>query len=239
MICMVLYGKRFCKVIALVVLCLFSLLPSVSAAEPIDPWKGADGSYTEEKSSQYSNKRLQIKFLENTGVLYSFDIMKGNEKEDKATQYNVTGFFRTDVEGLGSDSFLLNDGTIKLTFQKDGDKIIVTQSGTMTVSVDGTYLFVDKTLEVNKNMALSLLESLPPVKTSLNAANRPYDLEYDETQVNGKFVQVTATHEKSGTVFARFLVAEDLTTIYRQDSKKDKPILIFGEEKPADTAAKG
>ena len=193
-------------------------------------WKDADGSYTEEKSSQYTNGKLQLKLMENNCVLYNFDVMKGSEKDDLADEFDAAGTFLIEDNGVGTSSLMMDKKEVKLTFKRDGKKVIVTQEGELVLPVKGTYVFAEKALQVSENAAVEILENLAPVTTSLNDSNRPYNLEYSDEPENDKFVVVRAINTKSNTMFARFLVANDLSSVYRQDEENEPPTLIFGKE---------
>lgn len=204
-----------------------------------DPWKNADGSYIQEGSSQYNNGKMQLKLMENNCVLYNFDVMQGSEKEDIADEFNVAGTFLINKDGSGESSIFIGKKEIKLGFKKNGKKVTVTQDGELVLPVKGTYEFSEKELQVSENAAVEILESLAPVTTSLNESNRPYTLEYTDDSDYEHFYEVKAINDKSKTMFARFLIADDLSCVYRQDDTKEEPTLIFGKARNLDGVSAG
>ena len=73
---------------------------------------------------------------------------------------------------------------------------------------------------------MAIIESLPANLTSLGPANRPYKLLYADETVDGWFYQVVAVHEPTNSIIAKYLVAADLSAVYRNDA--EEPGLIYG-----------
>ncbi len=227
---MTLAKKHFTSIVTSLLLVFCSLSVCAAAGKSSNVWKDAKGSYAEESSAQYTNSRLQLKPLGNSCVLYDFNVMKGSEKEQTADNFSVAGVFLIGDNGVGKGTLLKGEKEVTLTFKKDGDKVLVTQEGKLALSVKGTYLFGNKSVDVSPNSAVAILEHLAPVTTSLNKYNRPYKLEYSEERKNGNLVEVKAINTKSKTMFARFLIANDLSAVYRQDNEKAVPLLIYGTD---------
>lgn len=116
---------------------------------------------------------------------------------------------------------------MKLTFTLNGKTITVKQTGTMPADVSGAYEFTEKGYEVSEAAATAVLEGIAPVKTSLNSTNRPYRLIYANEAIGGWFYDVRAINAPSNKLFARFLVAADLSAVYRNDDVNN-PQLIYG-----------
>lgn len=222
--------KYLVRVCSCLLVLIFSLTLQVNA-DAGNLWQGSDGAYMGKNSSQYTNSTLQLKFLNKNLVLYHFRIMKGRESENISKEYNITGTFHIKDDSSGRNSFLINHKKVTLSFQKNGSKITVTENGNLDLPIEDTYIFFSKDIQVSPDTARELLEALPPVMTSLNRNNRPYRLEYLPEKQDSGFAIIAARHLKSNTIFARFLIANDLSKVYRQDDNKEKPIIIFGVEK--------
>ena len=98
----------------------------------------------------------------------------------------------------------------------------------MPLDVQGKYKYNEPTFDVSENAAVALIENLPGNLTSLTAANRPYKLVYADETVDGWFYQVVAVHESTNSVLAKYLVAADLSAVYRNDDGVEEPGLIYG-----------
>jgi hypothetical protein len=79
--------------------------------------------------------------------------------------------------------------------------------------------------------AISILENLPTAATSLGGSSGAYTVHYPEDLVADWFYPVTATADINGAVLAKFLVAKDLSAVYRADDDIT-PVLIFGSAQP-------
>jgi len=195
-------------------------------AKGSEDWKKAEGSYTWKESSQYNNGKLIIKPVEEDLFLFSFDVMRGSEAEDSAYDYALGGIFLVDDKGTGEAEFEVDKKLVKLNFTLKDKTVTVKQTGTMPADVSGAYEFTEKTFEASEAAAAAILEGIAPVKTSLNETNRPYQLVYGSEAIGGWFHEVKAVN--NGHMFARFLVASDLSAVYRADEPKEPPVLIFG-----------
>ena len=208
--------KRNIKITKLAVFMLTLIVmlavSAVGMAKGGEEWKKAEGNYTWKESSQYNNGHLIIKPMEEGLFLFEFDVMRGSEAEDSSYDFSTAGIL------------LVND---KLTFTLKDKTITVKQEGSMPADVSGAYEFMEKGFDVSEAAAMAVLEGISPVKTSLNSANRPYRLIYAHEAVGGWFYDIRAIHQPDNKLFARFLVAADLTAVYRNDDVKN-PKLIYG-----------
>ena len=214
-------------VVFMVTLVLTLAVAAVAMAKGADDWKKAEGLYVWKESAQYSNGVLYIKPMEEDLFLFEFKTMRGSEAEDSAYDYNVAGIFLVEDNGVGTAEFDVDKKPVKLTFALKGKTIAVKQTGTMPADVSGEYDFQEKGDLATEAAATAIIEGITPAKTSLNSANRPYRLVYANETVGGWFYDVRAIHEPTKKMFARFLVAADLTAVYRNDDVKD-PKLIYG-----------
>ena len=214
-------------VVFMVTLVLTLAVTAVALAKGADEWKKAEGLYVWKESAQYSNGMLYVKPMEDDLFLFEFKTMRGSEAEDSAYDYNVAGIFLAEDNGVGTAEIEVDKKPVKLTFALKGKTIAVKQTGTMPADVSGEYDFQEKGNFATEAAATAILEGITPAKTSLNGSNRPYRLVYANETVGGWFYDVRAIHQPSNKLFARFLVAADLTAVYRNDDVKN-PRLIYG-----------
>ena len=214
-------------VVFMVTLVLTLAVTAVALAKGADEWKKAEGLYVWKQSAQYSNGFLFVKPMEEDLFLFEFKTMRGSEAEDSSYDYNVAGIFLVNDKGEGEAEFDVDKKPVKLAFTLKGKTIAVKQTGAMPADVSGEYDFQEKSYNATEAAATAILEGLAPAKTSLNSSNRPYRLVYANETVGGWFYDVRAIHQPTNKMFARFLVAADLTAVYRNDDVKD-PKLIYG-----------
>ena len=214
-------------VVFMVTLVLTLAVTAVALAKGADEWKKAEGLYVWKQSAQYSNGFLFVKPMEEDLFLFEFKTMRGSEAEDSSYDYNVAGIFLVEDNGTGEAEIEVDKKPVKLTFTLKGKTIAVKQTGSMPADVSGEYDFQEKGYEATEAAATAILEGIAPAKTSLNSSNRPYRLVYANETVGGWFYDVRAIHQPSKKMFARFLVAADLTAVYRNDDVKN-PQLIYG-----------
>ena len=153
--------------------------------------------------------------------------MRGSEAEDSSYDFSTAGILLVNDNGVGDAEFDVDKKPVKLAFTLKEKTITVKQEGSMPADVSGAYEFTEKSYEVSEAAATAVLEGIAPVKTSLNSTNRPYRLVYAHEAVGGWFYDVRAINEPSNKLFARFLVAADLSAVYRNDDVKN-PKLIYG-----------
>ena len=206
-------------------LCCVTLL---AAAASKDEWQKAKGSYVWTESSQYNNGILNILPLEDELYLYEFKVLRGSEAEDSAEEFQTAGVFLLNADGKGEAELPLgNDAVVTLLFSLQDKSITVEQQGELPLDVGGEYKYNELAFDASENAAVALIESLPGNLTSLTAANRPYKLLYADEAVDGWFYQLTAVFEPTNEVIAKYLVAADLSAVYRNDDGVEAG-LIYG-----------
>lgn len=215
----------FSLLIALLLCCMTVLGFAASKSE----WQKSKGSYVWTESSQFNNGILNICPLEGDLYLYEFKVMRGSEAEDSAEDFQTAGVFLVSDDGKGEAELpLANDAFVTLHFDLKDKAIVVEQEGTLPLEVQGEYKYNEPAFDVSENAAVALIENLPGNLTSLTAANRPYRLIYADETVDGWFYQVVAVHEPTNSVLAKYLVAADLSAVYRNDDGVEEPGLIYG-----------
>lgn len=223
--------KRFFTVkllgIFMLTLALMASGSGSASAAGSGAWEKAEGAYVWTESAQYSSGMLYVKPIEDELFLFEFKVMRGSEAEDSSYDFTAAGIFAVDDSGLGETEFEVDQKPVKLTFALKGRTIAVKQDGSMPADVSGSYEYLEKNFDISEAAAAAVLEGIAPVKTSLNASNRPYSLVCDDETVDGWFYAVKAVNQPSGREFARFLVAADLSAVYRSDDG-EAPILIYG-----------
>lgn len=218
-----------------------SILPTQPPALPSaldtagDPaiWEAVHGNFTREGSSQYNNAVLAMKYLSNYCVLFEFRLMEGSESEDETHDTIVYGVMIVDDKGVGLYETHPGAASFSINFaiSEDGKRVSVTHSGELSISPDGEYSFTDTSLEVSDLSANTILEHLPSAATSLNSNLGAYTIHYPEALIADWFYPVEATFDDSGVVLAKFLVAKDLSAVFRVDDDI-VPVLIFGSVQP-------
>lgn len=215
----------FSLFVTLLLCCMAVLACAASKKE----WQNAQGSYVWTESSQFNNGILNIMPLENDLYLYEFKVVRGSEEEDSTEEFQTAGIFTINEEGDGIAEVRYQDNDIvEIRFVLNNNVIAAYQDGPLPLDIQGDYKHNEDTFDVSENAAVALIESLTPAVTSLTSANRPYKLVYADETVDGWFYQVTAVHEPSDTVIAKYLVAADLSAVYRNDDGIDEPGLIYG-----------
>lgn len=215
----------FSLLVTLLLCCMTVLGFAASKSE----WQKAKGSYVWTQSSQFNNGVLNICPLEDDLYLYEFKVMRGSEDEDSAEDFQTAGVFLLNDDGRGEAELpLMNDAVVMLHFNLQDKIITVKQEGELPLEVQGEYQYNEPTFDVSENAAVALIENLPGNLTSLTAANRPYKLFYADETVDGWFYQVVAVHEPTNNVLAKYLVAADLSAVYRNDEGVEEPGLIYG-----------
>jgi hypothetical protein len=76
----------------------------------------------------------------------------------------------------------------------------------------------------------ALVENLPTAATSLNSSNGAYHLETSDIVVDDWFYDIKAVFSDAGSILSEFLVAIDMSAVYRIDT--DVPMLIYGSAAP-------
>jgi len=207
---------------------------SEMSSESSAVWETLSGEFTRNDSSQYNNASLQMKYLSNDCVMFEFRLMEGSESQDWADTLILPFVLLVDDNGVGhyeSDADATNPITIDFFLSEDGQQITVTHTGDVSISPDGVYDFVYEGLEISERSATAILDHLPTAVTSLNSNNGAYTIQYPDALVSDWFYPVEATFDDNGVILAKFIIAKDLSAVYRVDDDID-PVLIFGSAQP-------
>ncbi|MDY0235372.1 MAG: hypothetical protein RBR71_05060 [Gudongella sp.] len=197
-------------------------------------WETLSGEFTRNDSSQYNNASLQMKYLSNDCVMFEFRLMEGSESQDWADTLILPFILLVDQNGVGhyeSDPDATNPITIDFLLSEEGQRITVTHTGDVSISPDGVYDFVSEGLELSERSATAILDHLPTAATSLNSNNGAYTIQYPDALVSDWFYPVEVTFDDNGVALAKFIIAKDLSAVYRVDEDID-PVLIFGSAQP-------
>ena len=221
--------------VLLTVLLAFSLL--LAGCAPTDAplsdgvWETVCGSYTWDESSQFTNSVLSLMWLDDGCVLFEFNLMEGSEEEDSATDLTASGVLNVQADGSGIYEAVSDEGESRLTIQfeisEDGKQVTVSHKGELPISPDGNYTFTDSGMEVSDYSATELVRYLPADVTGLNSDLGAYTLNYPESLVSGWFYPIDATFDDSGEYLAQFIVAKDLSAVFRVGDDIE-PVLIYG-----------
>ncbi|MCL2106948.1 MAG: Ig-like domain-containing protein [Oscillospiraceae bacterium] len=193
-------------------------------------WQEVRGNFARGGSSQYNNATLQMLYLGNGCVMFEFNLMEGSESEDWAWDVVLPFVALIDDDGVGcyeSDPESENPLRITLELSEDGQTVTATHTGEMPISCEGVYAFMSDGLEVSEVSAAAILDHLPTAATSLNHNLGAYKMTYSEEVIANWFYPVTATFDDTDAVLAKFIIAKDLSAVYRVDDDID-PVLIFG-----------
>ncbi len=199
-----------------------------------EAWESISGTFVREESSQYNNGVLQLKYLSNNNVLFEFRLMEGEEEEDLAKTTVLPFVMLVEEDGTGRYQTLPdaeNPFEIVFTLSEDGNKVTVSHTGEMPILCDGEYEFLNSSLEVSEASALAILDHLPTAATSLNHELGAYTIAYPEELIDDWFYPVEAIFDDTEAVLAKFLIAKDLSAVYRVDDDIE-PALIFGTAQP-------
>lgn len=229
--------------VLLAVLLAFSLLLAGCASTPAPDdhspgdgvWETVCGSYAWDESSQYTNSVLSLMWLDKSCVLFEFNLMEGSEEEDSATELTVSGVLHVQEDGSGIYEAASDDGESRLMIGfeilEDGKQVTVSHEGELPISPDGNYTFTDRGMEVSDYSATELVRYLPTDATGLNTDLGAYTLNYPESLVSGWFYPLDATFDDTGECLAKFIVAKDLSAVFRVDNGME-PVLIYGSAQP-------
>lgn len=217
-------ARNIFSLLLTILLCCMTVLGFAASKKN---WQDAQGSYVWTESSQFNNGILNIKPLEEDIYLFEFKVMRGSEADDSAEEFQTAGTLLLNDEGVGEAEVLVGEeDSVSLQFVLTDKTMTVTQIGELPLEVQGDYRFNEAAFDVSENAAVAIIESLPANLTSLGPANRPYKLLYADETVDGWFYQVVAVHEPTNSIIAKYLVAADLSAVYRNDA--EEPGLIYG-----------
>lgn len=226
-------------ILLLTVTLIFAFTACENGKEPVPsvqlpPWETVSGSYVREDSNQYNNGVLMLKYLSNDCAMFELRLMEGDEAGDVADNLVLPAVLIVEDDGVGRYESLPEAEypfTVEITLSADGQQATVSHTGQLEISPDGVYLFVDAGLEVSEISAIVILEHLPTAATSLNQNIGVYAIAYPEELIADWFYPVQATLVDTDAVLAKFLIAKDLSAVYRIDDDID-PVLIFGSAQP-------
>lgn len=200
----------------------------------LDVWETTSGSFVRQDSSQYNNAVLSMKYLSNRCVAFQFKLMAGSESE-KVTKakviFAVMLIDHNDVGRYETEPDAERPMSIKFVLSGDGKQVKITHTGEPDISPDGVYDFTEANLEASTALATSIIKNLPTAATSLNRNLGAYTIRFSDKLVSSWFYPTQATFDDTGKVLAKFLIAKDLSAIYRADDDS-KPVLIFGSAQP-------
>ena len=215
-------------IVAVMLTLLLCSLTLLAGAASKNDWKNTAGCYVWTESSQYNNGVLNIKPLGDDKYLYELKVMRGSEEEDSAEEFVTAGVFEINEDGDGiAEVDYQNNDTVELRFVLKDKSITAYQDGPLPLDVQGEYRFNEDSFDVSEAAAAALLAGLPEKQTGLPEDVDDYKLLYAEEPVDGWFYQLTALDDE-GEVIAKFLVAADLSAVYRND-KEDEVSLIYGD----------
>ena len=215
-------------IVAVMLTLLLCSLTLLAGAASKNDWKNTAGCYVWTESSQYNNGVLNIKPLGDDKYLYELKVLRGSEEEDSAEDFGTAGVFEINEDGDGiAEVDYQNNDTVELRFVLKNKSITAYQDGPLPLDVQGEYRFNEDSFDVSEAAAAALLAGLPEKQTGLPEDVDDYKLLYAEEPVDGWFYQLTALDDE-GEVIAKFLVAADLSAVYRND-KEDEVSLIYGD----------
>jgi hypothetical protein len=162
--------------------------------------------------------------------------MEGSEEQDRAVDTVIAGVMAINEDGSAvyeTADEAENPQTITLTLTpaEDGLTADVIHSGEFNISPDGHYTFTEAYIEVSDVAAVSILEHLPTAATSLNHNNGEYTINFPDALISDWFYPAEAVFNDSGATLAKFLIAKDLSAVFRADDDIE-PVLIYGSAQP-------
>lgn len=214
-------------------------LPAPVSSAPVSPapedvsWSGYSGTLSRRDSGQFDNAILQVRWLDDSSVLFALDLTEGSESEEATHSLQISGTMYVEGDGTGVYENVGEDGgaaySIRFSRSKDGQLITVSHTGDAPMNPDGDYEYMDFSISANPGLAAALLESLPTAATSLDHNIGAYTFQFPTEGAPDYFYPVTAALDDTGAVLASFVLTEDLTAVWRLDTGDEIPILIFGE----------
>lgn len=207
---------------------------SFGSADVPEVWEEMNASFVGGDSSQYSNATLMMKYLSNGCAVFEFRFMQDSESQDFAPDIIIPGILRIDDDGIGVYETIPeaeNQFSIEFVLSEDRQTVDVTHNGVLEISPDGRYDFVEAYVEISDASANAILGHLPTAATSLNSNLGAYTLNYPDELISDWFYPVEAVFDDSGVTLAKFLIAKDISAVFRADDDI-KPVMIFGSAQP-------
>ncbi len=228
---MLIVGIAFQSPISSIITGKYAFLPGLLMAHGATSEDGSQiyGTYIKVDADQDSSGKLQLLPVDDSVVLFEFDVVKGN-KTDNNTDFRFPGTLFVDENGMGQWEGDTSDGFVSLTFHWSEKSIEVMQNGSLPASVAGRYTWQRDTMEMTIEAAGALLENLPTAATGLNSNNGVYRLEESEVLVDNWFYHLKAVFADTGAIIGEYLVAKDMSAVYRVDT--EAPLLIYGSAAP-------
>ncbi len=187
-----------------------------------------NGTYTRIGSTEIDNSVLQLKYIENREFFFELSFYSNGKAVIFSGLINID-----DQSSARYDCSFAGKGNSSIRFMIDRKKkkVAVTHDGNIETILDGEYQYMDKKINIKADSAIKFIEELPAPQTGLNIHNTPYHMECVKTEHNLKsgrdrFI-ITAAHTETGGVIATFAVVNDISSIYRIDAARKKPVLIF------------
>ena len=229
--------KKFLVIIMAAVLVLFASGCDTNKGAPLEVWEELNGSFVRDNSGgRHANvAALAMKYLSNGCVMFEFRLLDSDSAaDDFSHDVLIPGVLIVDENGAGTYETTpdaLIPFAIDFKLSKDGQQVTVTHTGDLVVSPDGEYMLWNIGVDVSSSSANAIIGHLPTAATSLNSNIGAYTVNYPESLVAGWFYVVEATFDDTGAVLAKFLIAKDLSAVWRADDDIE-PALIFGSAQP-------
>jgi hypothetical protein len=174
--------------------------------------------------------------LEESFVLFELKLMQGSEAEDGSVNTTVSGIMTLNEDGSAAYETADNaekPQTINLTLKQTaaGLSADITSDGDFAISPDGHYDFIDNDIEISEEISVAILEHLPTAATSLSGNNGEYTVNFSDELLSDWFYSVEAVLNDTGATSAKFLIAKDLSAVFRVDDDIE-PIMIYGSAQP-------
>jgi len=227
--------KKFLVIAA--VLVLFAAGCDTNKGAPLEVWEELNGSFVRDNSGgKHANAAaLAMKYLSNGCVMFEFRLLdSAGAADDFSHDVLIPGVLIVDENGAGTyetNPDALIPFAINFQLSKDGQQVAVTHTGELVVSPDGEYTLWNIGVDVSTSSANTIIEHLPAAATSLNSNIGAYTVNYPESLVADWFYVVEATFDDTGAVLSKFLIAKDLSAVWRADEDIE-PVLIFGSAQP-------
>lgn len=194
-------------------------------------WKEVCGSYAREDSSQYSNGVLSMKYLGEDAVIAEIKLMEGSESETESIETIISGVMLTE-DNVGTITYQNDENPISISFEISNDlkSVEITHTGELDISPDGKYEFTNEGIEASDESVMAILSYLPEDSTGLYGGASEYTINPPESLVEDWFYPVNAMDKDNETLWASFIIAKDMSSVYRVNEGADAT-LIYGSAK--------